>query len=314
MTPGSSTSVAVVIPAHNAAPWLARALDSVLAQTHALAEVFLIDDASTDDTAAIAARYAPRVSLHSAVARGSNPARNLGLRLATSTWIEFLDADDFFRPEKTARQLAVATDARADLVYSPSLLIAGTGATAAASSPIAATDDPIESFLEGRGFQTGAMLWRREALLALGGWNESFPRCQDYELASRALRAGVKLAWSPHADAAYCLHDGTSLSRARPLATIQGMVALLEEFCGWLKAQHRFDARYAEIARRRLLAFLWAASHSDAEWAVASYRRLATAGLVQPRWFASKLDTCLALAGWDAAIRLRRAFGARSSP
>jgi succinoglycan biosynthesis protein ExoO len=112
--------VSVLIAAFNAAGCIARALASVQAQSVRELEVLVIDDASTDETAAIVASHAerdPRIRLLRApVNRGPGVARNLGLEAARGEWIAILDADDRFHPERIGRLLALAGRHGADMV------------------------------------------------------------------------------------------------------------------------------------------------------------------------------------------------------
>ena len=99
--------VTVVLPCYNSANSLARALDSVLAQTQADLRICAVDDGSTDDTADILERYAtyglPLRQRHA----GQAAARNRGIRISDSPFVAFLDADDYWLPNKLERQLAV---------------------------------------------------------------------------------------------------------------------------------------------------------------------------------------------------------------
>lgn len=102
--------VSCIIPVHNGERYLADAVDSVLRQT-AGAEVIVIDDGSTDDTAAILRRFGEAIRSVRQPHAGVSAARNHGLRLARGQWISFLDADDRLDPEKIARQLAALAGA-----------------------------------------------------------------------------------------------------------------------------------------------------------------------------------------------------------
>lgn len=100
--------ISVIVPACNAAPWLPRCLDSLLAQTHRVPEVIVVDDGSTDDTAAVALRYAAldrRVRVIRQENRGANAARLRGVAEAEGAWIGFADADDCVAPDMYERLL-----------------------------------------------------------------------------------------------------------------------------------------------------------------------------------------------------------------
>lgn len=100
--------VSVIMPVYNAAPYLERAIQSVLDQPEVV-ELILIDDASTDGSDAIARRWAQRESrIEFLPAQQSEPqraaaARNRGLAAATAPFIAFLDADDYYLPNRFTR-------------------------------------------------------------------------------------------------------------------------------------------------------------------------------------------------------------------
>jgi glycosyltransferase involved in cell wall biosynthesis len=102
-----SPSVSVVIPAYNAEPFLHKALDSVLAQSYGNLEVLVVDDGSRDGTAAVARAYRERdarVILLVQPNGGLSNARNAGIRQARGEYIAYLDADDYWLPDKIAAQ------------------------------------------------------------------------------------------------------------------------------------------------------------------------------------------------------------------
>ena len=90
--------VSVVVPAFNAERGLRRCLDSVLAQTYPRREVILVDDGSTDGTAAIAREYTGRLRVITQPNRGECAARNAGLSIAEGEYLSFLDHDDYWDP------------------------------------------------------------------------------------------------------------------------------------------------------------------------------------------------------------------------
>lgn len=92
----------IIIPCYNVAPWLATALDSVLAQTYGDYETICVDDGSKDETGSILDRYAAddsRIKVIHQENRGVSAARNKGLQIAQGEWLVYLDADDIWHPE-----------------------------------------------------------------------------------------------------------------------------------------------------------------------------------------------------------------------
>jgi len=102
----SEPLVSIVIPCHNSAAWLPETLESALAQTWTRREIILVDDGSTDDSAAIARRYEARgVRVIAQTNAGAAAARNRGLAEANGDFLQFLDADDLLAPDKIEHQV-----------------------------------------------------------------------------------------------------------------------------------------------------------------------------------------------------------------
>lgn len=185
--------VSVVIPAYNAERWVARTLESVLAQTYPHLEVWVIDDGSIDHTATVVDQIVQRDSrvrlIHQANA-GVAAARNRGIQAATGEWIAPLDADDLWNPDHLAQQVACAETAPATvgLIYSWSV-------------DIDAEDQPLSGFhaatISGKVYATllchnflgnaSCTLIRRSVLLAVGSYDPQFQAqqvygCEDWDL------------------------------------------------------------------------------------------------------------------------------------
>ena len=99
-------AVSVVVPCHNAAPFIADTIQSILGQTRAVDEIVVVDDGSSDGSAAIAESFGEPVRVIRQPNRGECAARNRGVQEARGDIIAFLDADDLWHPEKIERQLA----------------------------------------------------------------------------------------------------------------------------------------------------------------------------------------------------------------
>ncbi|MHC5083841.1 MAG: glycosyltransferase family 2 protein, partial [Planctomycetota bacterium] len=96
--------ISVVIPAYNAEATVARAINSVLAQTRPADEIIVVDDGSTDNTAEVVRSFGEAVIFIQQENAGVSVARNKGIETATGDWIAFLDSDDEFLPDKLKLQ------------------------------------------------------------------------------------------------------------------------------------------------------------------------------------------------------------------
>ncbi len=105
------TTISLIIPAFNRAALIGATLDSVLAQTHPVSEVLVVDDGSTDNTREVVREYEKRsqgiIRLIQQKNVGPSAARNHGLSLCTGDYVAFLDADDLWLPRKIEKQLAL---------------------------------------------------------------------------------------------------------------------------------------------------------------------------------------------------------------
>jgi len=197
--------ISVVIGAWNAAELLGQTLSSVAAQTFAPHEVIVVDDGSTDATAAVAAAHGARVI--STPNRGVSAARNTGIEQAGGDWIALLDADDLWTPDKLALQVeAAALAPDAGVVVCDHYQFHGEGELIQGSilDERRARYDalqpqrlaPAMSRLPGMGtrlvslgmaFFPSTWLVRRDLARAIGGFDAGLRRCEDYEFLLRAL-------------------------------------------------------------------------------------------------------------------------------
>ena len=111
--------ISVVVPIYNVEPYLRRALDSLLAQTHYNWEAILVDDGSTDLSGIIADEYAGRDCRFTVIHKsngGLSDARNEGMKKASGKYLLFLDSDDFFHPQLMDLCLKAAEKDDSDVV------------------------------------------------------------------------------------------------------------------------------------------------------------------------------------------------------
>lgn len=223
-------TISVVIPAYQAAAFIADAVDSVLAQTYPAHELVVCDDGSTDDLAGVLARYDGRLTVVRQENRGLSAARNRAVAETTGELVAVLDADDVFLPEYLERMAAAATER-------PDLDIIACNAYLEIDGRVTGTYYPdIARFVVGdqrRGalhnhFIFGLATFRRERLLAVGGWDESMRLIEDTDCFIRLILDGARAGLVEEPLARYRLREG-SLSSNRG-ATMAAQVTMLEKF------------------------------------------------------------------------------------
>jgi len=143
----SESHVSVVVSCYNYAHFLPGAVESALGQTHRAVDVVIVDDGSTDETPAVAARLCadPRVTYVRQENAGQASAKNTGIQRARGAFVAFLDADDRWREDKLALQLPLFADAQVGVVFSRMRPMSAEG------TPLAARDsDPARQPRRGK--------------------------------------------------------------------------------------------------------------------------------------------------------------------
>ena len=201
MRPAAEPQVSVVIPTRNRAALMERAVVSVLAQTAPPLEVLVVDDGSTDTTAAQTAELTRRDgrvrAIRKETAGGAPAARNAGIHAARGALVAFLDDDAVWMPSKLAEQLrALDGDPSAGVCYCAFEDVHADGGTTRVGSPGPAEGPAWEWLLHRTCIDTSTLLVKRSALQAIGGFDERLPRLQDWDLALRLARV-TRFAYVP---------------------------------------------------------------------------------------------------------------------
>src|SRR5581483_2375079 len=182
--------VTVIIPAYNRKAMLCEAVDSVLAQNYRDFELLVVDDGSTDGTTQeLASRYGERVRVLRQANHGVAAARNLGIRSSNGEYIAFLDSDDLWRPKKLAVQMNfMEADRRCRICQTGEIWIRNGVRVNAKSKHRKPSGDIFRASLELCLVSPSAVLMTRELFDEVGGFDETFPVCEDYDLWLRIAR------------------------------------------------------------------------------------------------------------------------------
>jgi glycosyltransferase involved in cell wall biosynthesis len=289
----TAPQVTVVIPTYNRSWGLRRAVLSVLAQTYPCFELIIMDDCSTDDTAALAKSFAdPRVR-YLRQAQNVGVARNWGegLRHARTPYVGFLMDDDYYDPDYLQNRVSLLEEhPRALVAFSGYKRVRADGSFLALSHPACqhghayAGPKLLDIFLTEGGVFVGAMLYRREAIAALWDEVERFDLVVDLALNIRlAMLPGSCGVYCGKFDFNMCIHEGQMYQVGNERVYQQTEKVLLDQLARAKGDQARFFRRNyidfltgwanAAVGRSRWVAFhrlvqsiLWGPLSWDLWW------------------------------------------------
>lgn len=275
-----SPVVTIAIPCFNSAPSLGAAIRSALAQSPPECEVIVVDDGSEDGSVAVAREFGDKIRLLTTPHRGGNHARNQALAQARGPWVQFLDADDYLEPEKIARQFAETDDGKdADVIYSP-VWIEDLGRKTREASVLDPDLDLFSQWFAWQTPQTGGALWRKSALESIGGWKEGQPCCQEHELYSRALQAGLRFRFAPTPHAVYRIWSEETVCRRDPRQVIRVRTELMDALQAWMQSRGLWKAVHARIAGQAFFEMARTLARHDLAEAAAYFRERKERGLI----------------------------------
>ncbi|MGE3175387.1 MAG: glycosyltransferase family 2 protein [Planctomycetota bacterium] len=239
-----SNEVAVVIPAWNAAAFLAIALQSLQQQTLRPTEVVVVDDGSTDGTAAIAEQHGAMVLRQDR--QGPAAARNRGVAATRSPLIAFLDADDWFAPAKLGRQVARMVELGAMAVCTDAWIVEGDRVERSKNERRAVPGVlTLEKLLQGNPVICSTMLVRRSALEQAGAFDEApeLVATEDYDLWLRLARR-EPIAYMAEPLAFYRVHGGSLSANSRFLVGVDRILDKVDAVFG-------DEPHFRNLVRRR---------------------------------------------------------------
>lgn len=194
----SNPLVSIVIPAFDSERFLGEAIESVLSQSYTPVETIVVDDGSSDGTAAVA-RAHPGVTLIEQENRGPSAARNRGFAASRGEFVAFHDADDVMTPDKLSVQVGhMLENPGVGCVLAEQELIVEAGAelpfwvdgteveTVMPPRPPELQDEPMVHPM--------TMVVRRETFHLVGGFDESMRAAEDFDWMLRAAEEEVEIA------------------------------------------------------------------------------------------------------------------------
>lgn len=210
-------SISVVIPVLNRAAVVPRTLSSVLAQTHRPLELLLVDNHSTDGTLQVLQQFQAehespelRIKVLSEPHQTAGTARNCGLREATGDWVMFFDSDDVMQPTLVERYAqAIAASPSVDIVVCRGALYNEAGDLLQAL-PYVTRGDLMDGQLIHSTLATQRYIVRRKLISSLGGWNESLPGWNDWEMGVRLLAQQPRVHFLGNEVLVHVMHSGAA--------------------------------------------------------------------------------------------------------
>jgi GT2 family glycosyltransferase len=179
----------VVIPTYNRAVKVVRAVESVLAQTLADYEVWVVDDGSSDDTAQRLAPYQERIHYLRQANGGVAAARNRGIQASSGRYIALLDSDDRWHPHKLAAMArAITAYPQAGLFYSQFEAVDEAGQRLWVDRSRVVRGSAYHTLLRGDFLATSSAVIQRECLDFAGGFDPLMTPCEDWDLWLRISR------------------------------------------------------------------------------------------------------------------------------
>ena len=185
--------VSIIIPVFNGAAYLAQAIDSALVQSYPHTEVIVIDDASTDGSAAIASQYSQAVTYHrNETQSGIAASRNKGIENSSGAFIAFLDADDYWEADKLKLQVQTMTqDPTLDIVLGHVQQFISPELEPALQAKLICPPEPMPGYLP------GAMLVRRASLERVGLFDANWRSGEFIDWYARAQEHKLRMTMLP---------------------------------------------------------------------------------------------------------------------
>jgi len=206
--------ISVIIPCYNAEFWVGRAIESALDQKGVAVEVVVIDDGSTDGSLDVIKSFGDRIRWETGPNRGGCAARNRGIALSRTPYLNFLDADDYIEGDFFYAGLAAMRGNSAEFGVGPKASIAPMQMPTLFPPREPDWFKLVEWIRTQAGAQQNCMIFSRSLIDRAGGWNLALTRAQDLEFVVRCLAyRPVVATWSRGAAFYHVAHNGEQLSK-----------------------------------------------------------------------------------------------------
>ena len=185
--------VSIIIPCYRQAHYLGAAIESALGQSYPTIQVVVVNDGSDDDTEAVAAWYAGRITYVFKPNGGLSSARNAGILAAEGDYLHFLDADDLLHPEAIA-SLVEAMDGkcRRFCIIGYQNFERDIDPDPAAGYLVPASFGCFPRLIQYNGFPVHSVLCRRDMVTTAEGFDENLRSCEDWDLWIRLVFDGAE--------------------------------------------------------------------------------------------------------------------------
>lgn len=192
--------ISVIIPCYNAELYISECVNSVLKQTYSPFEIICVNDGSTDNTLAVLNslehKHSTVLKIINSENKGASAARNIGLNFAKGEFIQFLDADDIIAPDKFEKQIS-GFEANVDIVVSDWIERNNSLTKVLGTYYFNEIErNPLETAIK-KIIITGNPLYKIEAAIKIGGYDESLNSAQDWDFHIRLVLAGFKIKYVP---------------------------------------------------------------------------------------------------------------------
>jgi glycosyltransferase involved in cell wall biosynthesis len=229
-------SISIIIPCYNVADFIRECISELMTGLED-AEVILVNNASTDNTAEVleGLRSAyPCVQIFNEEKKGACAARNTGLRMASGVFVKFLDADDLVNGSQLLHQVYKLKESSADVLFSPYIKRKVNGI----ESLVYPLTDPWKGLFTTQLGLTSALMFRAEAVKNVQGWNATLSSSQEYDLLFRLFKANSRLQFSNDPAAIVREREAGQISTSSPIPRWKNYLNLRVQILDHLREQN----------------------------------------------------------------------------